>query len=342
MRKGRRRGCTALLWALGFFATAQAALALSLEHWRPELRDPEFGSKLLRLRARLEESPRRPLLLVLGSSRVGLGLRPELWPPDDTARTPIVFNFGLTASGPLRQLLCLQRLLAAGIHPDQVVVEVMPPLLNQDCGGAGEADWIDLRRADWNDLPLLQRYSAEPETLRYRWSASRVLPWFGYRLCLLSRFAPDLVPWKARQDIWYRVDRSGWLGYGATSVTAEEYRRAMELAWWEHAPRLNPFQVTTVPDRAVRELLDLCRREKIGVRLLLMPEDSLFRSWYPPATHARLRAYLAALTQAYGVTVIDARTWVPDGQFVDGHHLLPAGAAVFTERFGRELLRHGS
>ena len=36
--------------------------------------------------------------------------------------------------------------------------------------------------------------------------------------------------------------------------------------------------------------------------------------------------------------MIDAREWVPDVGFSDGHHLLPAGATTFTDRLGREAL----
>ena len=37
--------------------------------------------------------------------------------------------------------------------------------------------------------------------------------------------------------------------------------------------------------------------------------------------------------------VIDARRWVADDGFADAHHLLPGGAADFTNRFGREVLQ---
>ena len=40
----------------------------------------------------------------------------------------------------------------------------------------------------------------------------------------------------------------------------------------------------------------------------------------------------------FGVPWTDARTWVADEYFVDGHHLLADGAAAFSERFGRDVL----
>ena len=65
----------------------------------------------------------------------------------------------------------------------------------------------------------------------------------------------------------------------------------------------------------------------------------MFRSWYPPAVRSEIDAYLAGLSREYAVPVIDAHAWVGDGVFADGHHLLPAGADAFTERFGRDALQ---
>src|SRR5947209_4973159 len=61
-----RKAWAAFAWFAAFFLCAQLALALVMESWRPELRDPELGRKLALLRARLAEHPDRPLLLMLG------------------------------------------------------------------------------------------------------------------------------------------------------------------------------------------------------------------------------------------------------------------------------------
>src|SRR5438093_13042053 len=97
-------GCRAVLaWGLLFYLAFQVALIVITDNWRPELRDPEYGSKLSRLRERLAEEPGRPLILILGSSRAGYGFRPEVvsdWRTPDGA-SPMVFNFGLTGAGPI-------------------------------------------------------------------------------------------------------------------------------------------------------------------------------------------------------------------------------------------------
>src|SRR5437868_5070955 len=106
-----RRAAAALAWGLAFVLVLQAGLGVVLDCWREELRDPEYGHKLARLRRRLAEHRGRPLLLALGSSRTDMGFRPECLAAaterDEDA--PLAFNFGLSSAGPLRQLLCLQR-----------------------------------------------------------------------------------------------------------------------------------------------------------------------------------------------------------------------------------------
>src|SRR5262245_2698640 len=53
-----------LWWALGF-ATFQLGLALAVERWLADVRDPEFAAKVARLQARRAEAPDRPLVLML-------------------------------------------------------------------------------------------------------------------------------------------------------------------------------------------------------------------------------------------------------------------------------------
>jgi hypothetical protein len=84
-------------------------------------------------------------------------------------------------------------------------------------------------------------------------------------------------------------------------------------------------------------MLDVCRCERIPVVVYLMPEASDIREWYTAEGEAILDEYLRDISQEYGVRVIDARDWLPDDAFADGHHLLPCGAAVFSTRFVHEL-----
>src|SRR5437899_2476061 len=117
MRNRRRTfagGCRVVLaWSGLCYLIFQAALIVVTDTCLPELRDPEYGHKLSRLRERLAEEPGHELIVILGSSRAGYGFRPEALrdrrTPDCVA--PIVFNFGLTGAGPILEFVCLQRLL---------------------------------------------------------------------------------------------------------------------------------------------------------------------------------------------------------------------------------------
>src|SRR5947209_8176458 len=133
-RSRSARPRAALVWGLILFAAVQAASAAVVEWWRPEYRDPEYGHKLAGLRRRLRGEPGRPLAVVLGSSRVEMGFRPDVLPAYRPAGGPpaLVHNFALSASGPVRELLALRRLLDAGIRPRWALIEVLGPILTED------------------------------------------------------------------------------------------------------------------------------------------------------------------------------------------------------------------
>jgi hypothetical protein len=86
-------------------------------------------------------------------------------------------------------------------------------------------------------------------------------------------------------------------------------------------------------------MLDLCVKAGIKPFLLRMPESPAFRQIYPTAADAAIDTYLDGIESEYGIPFVDARTWIDESGFEDGHHLDPAGAAQFTVRFGAELPR---
>jgi hypothetical protein len=319
------------------FAGVQLALSVFMDTWQPAWRDPEYAYKKERLLARLAEAPGRPLVLVVGSSRAALGFRPEFLSggPAAGAAPPLVFNFGLTGAGPLMELLCLRRLLADGVRPDAVVLEVLPALLHQE-GDDTEESRLNINRLGWSDLAVLRRYWSRPWLLYRHWCRSRLVPCFSHRFTIRNRCAGGFAREDHRQAGWHNLDAYGWASYPRAAVSPEQYRRGVELARGDYGPRFEHFRITDVPDRALREALDVCRRRGIRALLVLMPESREFQDWYRPV-RPQIDAYLDGLSREYGARRVDARDWVPDRFFGDGHHLLPEGAARFTREFARRV-----
>src|SRR5262245_46746005 len=125
-RERYRRAWLVLAWAAGLFVGGEVLLSLVMEFWQPAWRDREDGMKLGRVDERLKEESGRPLILVLGSSRVGTSIRPDVW-RESECRQSLVFNAGVRGAGPMTQLLWLERLLADGVQPDWVILEYWPP-----------------------------------------------------------------------------------------------------------------------------------------------------------------------------------------------------------------------
>jgi hypothetical protein len=339
VRHLNRQGRTALLWGLASFAALQALLAAAIELRFPELRDPEFGRKATRLAARTSAAPRPYTVLMLGSSRVLFGFdagRLEGPIARAAGRPAVVYNFGLSGAGPLAELLTLRRLLARGARPDLLLVEAWPPQL---CAGYDERDHFPALRLWRDDLPLLERYGAPAARLWADWWAARPVPCYAHRFAILSRLLPALLPDAQRQDWAWGCDDAGWVR-AEGGLTPEQRRAGEERGHGQYAALLADFRPGGPACRALRELLEVCRRERIPVALVVLPEASDFRALYPPQARERADVLLADLAREHGVPVLDARAWVPDECFWDSHHLGAAGAAAFTEQLGRLLVPH--
>lgn len=330
-----------LLWGLAFFVAAQAAMLLATQSYWPQLRDPEFGYKLSILRKRLAEEPDRPLLILLGSSRTGQGVRPGALPPLRTpdGRKVLLFNFSQVGSGPLAELVTLRRLLDAGIRPDWLAIEILPAMLGRTVDAFGEAGG-GVSRLSWNDLELLRHYVPEKDALRNRWYKAQLWPWHTHRFSFMNHYVANWVPWRLRMDHWKSLDRWGWSDIGVDTQPLVLVPDALELARNTYYLELQNFHLTSMQKNALRDMLVLCREQDIPTVLYLMPEGKIYRGWYAPATLACLDNYLTRLSRDYGVPIVNARTWMPDFYFGDSHHLYRLGASFFTRHFGSYVLSH--
>jgi hypothetical protein len=331
----RRSSCwrSVLSWGLAWIVAGQMAAVAFLEWRHPEFLDPKYGCRMLALRALREDQRDRTLRVVLGSSRAEQGFRCGLLAQSGampSGQRPLFYNLARGGSSPLLYLLTLRRLLADGIHPDVLLVEIFPPALVEDEEAAV------IYKPTLRDWPLLHRYPISGRTWTF-WLQDRLLLWYKYRSGFLAWTAPRWQPSHARwgEHLW---DYQGgeWRVIGS-NLSPQERRRLTDESHRRYARSLQHFRIAGDADRALRELFDTCRAQGIAVGLFLMPESSEFRGWYPPEARRQLSDYLTALGRDYDAPLIDARRWVEDSDFSDGHHLLIRGAVAFTQRFANEV-----
>ncbi len=314
----------ALVWGVGLFLVLNFALVIALETVRPEWRDPEFGHRLRLLQA----DAQRPLILAIGTSRTQNAIAPAAmgFPPGRGA--PRVFNFGQSAATPLKELLTLRRVRDAGIKPAAVLVELFPPGLAVN--SPAEDDFRDrAARLSLKDLRHLAPHTTNPATLRKTWFAARAVPWYTQRQVLMSHARPRWLPWSMRIDFqWDSLDADGF--QPVPGLPPERTAALTALARREYSGAFAGFQPGKVSERAVRELVAVCRHDAIPVAFFIPPISPVFRAAFAPGVLAASDAYLHNLGRELGVAVFPARDDLQESDFMDGHHLLQHGAEAYS------------
>lgn len=295
------------------------ALSLASENFTA-IRDPVYSDRLAKLRAHWHGST-KPKVLVIGSSRVWFGfdaLKAEEYLPEYS-----FFNFGLPAAGPITQRLILERLLSDGVVPDRVVFEIMPPLMMPTGTGPEEHRYLRGERLTRSELAML----GKPQPQVREWRQARCLPFVGLRNQLLSRVAANALPWPSRHDAGRGVDAGGRVHPAIRSVSGRERAAGLAREHRIYAERLAGFQWDDTSLKTVWHLREFCSTRAIGTAVILMPESSEFRSWY----QAAFQSDSPRLIESVG-DCIDARFWLRDDHFADGHHVIDAGAETLTSR----------
>ena len=333
-RKFRSRGRALLAWTAALLVTIQIAVSGYMECTHPEVYDPEYRDRLVVLKRCVAESPRDPLLLIVGSSRITTDVRPEVL---GEMRTPagekaVPFNFSHTGSGPLLNLTLLHRLERQGHVPRWVVLEMVPSLL----GASGQS--MAARVSLAGDLPLMSRYM--PRAKLYSWYAwERMNASWSHRHAYTRQCAPALLYLDATWDMMPLGPLGGSARFERSNITVEEMSGRVAGVKAEYFGGLQHLKVAEAPNRATREFIEFCGQRGIPVVLLLTPESSTFRGWYTEETQRVVRDYCDTLRNEYDVPIVDSREWLADDRFVDGHHLFVDAAAEFTTRLQANVLQ---
>jgi hypothetical protein len=328
-RRRRRR----TLWCGLGFLIVQAGLTVGLETRWANIRDPELDFVQQLIAARRAEAPRRPLFLAVGSSRTLFCFNAARLSQSSNPTAPLVINAAIKGSGPMLQQITLKRLVAAGQSPARVFLEVMPMSLSTRDGPPIEERQKFTARYTAAEVAYLLRYYALASRLLVPWLHARLLPVDRRQAELHFALGIDVAP----DQVLYREGRDdyGWCpvpDYSPGEVEAvtrdmvERYRTALAQ------PTVAPG-----PVRALRDTLRYCQKRHIAVDLLVPPEASAFRRCAPEVAQIHMNV-IRGLAQEAGVPLIDARCWIDDDGFSDGHHATVKGANQFTDRFAREVL----
>jgi hypothetical protein len=332
-----------VLWSVAAFALLQLGLAVAIEGWLPQMRDPYFAYRAVRLVRRTTAARQRPLtVLMLGSSRVFYGLKAqelEARLSHELSRPVVVFNFGTLGGGPVVNGLHFHRLYSHGVRPDLLLVEVGPSMLSGRDPRPAEAENIRVDRLWLRELRRLKRYNFPAAEMRREWWESWPVPTYSHRFAILSLLDPNLLPAGLRLDAAPHVDDWGWQHPAVTTVSPEHRREWLEINLREQVPRLQSYRLGGPACLALHDLLAFARSNGIGTGVVWMPEPSELRACYSPQAVAQVRAFMARLGREFSAQVTEAREWIADEYFMDGLHLLAGGADLFTERYGREVIR---
>jgi hypothetical protein len=325
------------------FIVIQLGLTLVMEGWLPQLRDPNYAFKAARLEQRIRAAKARGnparVVVMLGSSQVDYGLRGALVEESLSAaagQPVILFNLGIPNDGPLNELLNLERLLADNVRPDLVLIEVLPALLAEHANR--HIDGIPAERLGLGDRAILRRHQFPVSRLpRYSWLCWAV-PCYAHRQEMLSCVLPHLLPANLRQNRARRCDRSGWIAAPEAHDLEAHQQIARQMMLSKYHAWLEGFRLGSELVPLLRQVLQKCRQEHIRAALVLMPEAQPFQQLYSVEAWKQISAFLEELSTRYQAPLINARDWVADEDFLDYQHLLPQGAAVFTERLAHEHL----
>ncbi len=335
-RTAVRRAARALGAGLAVFAILQTGLAVAARS--ALISDPFYGDKERLLhRVELAGAPNAVKVLALGSSRTEHGFAAgNVERAAGAAGLPATaFNFGTSAAGPVTTGVYLRRLLTDGHAPALLLLEVLPVLMADTGSAPPETRTLAADRLSWAETDrLVERYEF-PAQFRTDRTAADAVPWQSHRFKLLGRVAPKTLPYQLRFNTSRMTDAHGWLP-PAGGPGPDPQAGAHTVAAYRDT--LRDWRPGAAPAAALRDALTLCRAEHIDVALVLMPEASMFRMLSPPAVQQRLSSFLAGMGAEFGCRLIDARDWVPDDGFLDGHHLLRPGAVVFTDRLTAEVI----
>ena len=336
-----RRFC---LWCLATFVVAQIGLNVWIEFYRCDLRSPHVA----RVLDEATRAPRRPTVLVLGTSRSALAyptneLEPRLkqatGDPGATA-----FNASIPLGDYATMSYVTRELFRKNLRPTLVVIETAPEMLHRRNPGLGRHVMPPI------DRETIGKYPAELWLVRGRIPEivkERLVPIHENRRALCKEIGH-------------------WFETAVETPTAEKDDSPPAAVAAERAPRTALFldgdvhqdpiaaaraklprvqqalsdystdgMATLILDRLIRR----CREQGSAVLLVAPPLLSVTRGGYEPEVESLYLARLDEMRAVHHFGYADLRTAVADEDFYDSCHVVVHGAQVASGRLADAVQR---
>lgn len=339
-RRMKRTVRRLLLWIPIWYVIAQIALFLWMdENWQLNRTSVE-QKKWKQLHELLADAPDRPLVLMLGSSRVDWAFQAGRLSgrPGPDGRPLLVYNMGVPTAGPLHEALYLSDLLDEGFRPRLLLVEyVTTHFARPRRTLLSEESFTVPAWQTAHQLRFFSRYFVNPKKALIEWVESRVAPWYGYRFFVHEHLQGRHGVVKPYDQVKQPIDSWGARILCDDPGTPDWRFQRWDGAFRMYGPTLQHFRMAAGPTQAMHDLLARCRREGIPVALVQMPVTKEFRQLFPAQAKAELDNLLAELCNRYGAYLIDATDWLIKEDFDDGHHVLKTGAYKFSTRMIDEV-----
>ncbi|MCZ2342269.1 MAG: hypothetical protein LC104_10805 [Bacteroidales bacterium] len=231
--------------------------------------------------------------------------------------------------------LYLNRLIEKDVKPDYLLVEIHPGFVTPG-QPPFESRWLHPYRLRPDEVTRLRSFGWDVESPPQHGWSGWLMATASYRMSLLNRYAPVMLPCPFGLTLGARSSPDGFVR--GEEMSRERYPRALARTKLDYSPILVNYQTGGAGTAAIRDILTQCHEYGITAALMLMPESSEHRSWYGEAGYADVTNFAQGLGREFGVPVVDAREWLPDEGFADGHHLTGSGADMFTERLAKEFV----
>jgi hypothetical protein len=261
-----------------------------------------------------------------------------------------VVNAGIPAADPIVFEHVMEQLRLAGVKPACLVVEVSPETVCR------HTEWLMYHARCYLRIDQLPPFCVElcRQGHALRILALRCFPLFYYRHEVLSGLhltSADENFWESRrprysriegqtQPLTYLTDQdTGLLQLPSRPVTPA-LQQEIEQKLAHQLPRrwLDHYQIPGSNSAALERFLKRCSQYSIPVVLIGIPVTSSQRRRYNDEIQKPYQQFLDKLCSDYGCTFIEGRDWLPDGFFMDNHHLNDEGKTYFSRMLALRVL----